>query len=302
MPQLERGVYEPPEDSRVFDGAEDEADDGGSRLTLLILIALVVLAAFFGVVWLAYYQGVQHGRAVAPRVVASQEGPNAQREVPFKGLKIYQQPAPADDGASDEDTAPQPPTMISPTRRPVLSQRQLAAGTPSSHVPFAFGLKAKSGILRPVQDATQPTAPVQAQVAPTRAATKPPVQLTQAPAAAPARTASAPATPAPTASAPAKPSPAAAKPVVAAPSRPSGAFVLQIGAYKSEAEARGAWRAYEAKHPLVGGYEPDIRKADLAGKGTWYRLRIGAFPSSADAGTLCEKLKADGATCFPAKR
>lgn len=291
MPQLERGVYEPPEDSRVFDGAEDEADDGGSRLTLLILIALVVLAAFFGVVWLAYYQGVQHGRAVAPRVVAAQEGPN-QREVPFKGLKIYQQPAPADEGASDEDTAPQPPTMISPTRRPVLSQLQLAAGTPSSHVPFAVGLKAKSGILRPVQDATQPSAPVQAQVAPTRTATKPPVQLTQAPAAAPASTASA----------PAKPSPAAAKPVVAAPSRPSGAFVLQIGAYKSEAEARGAWRAYEAKHPLVGGYEPDIRKADLAGKGTWYRLRIGAFPSSADAGTLCEKLKADGATCFPAKR
>jgi cell division protein FtsN len=290
MPQLERGVYEPPEDSRVFDGAEDEADDGGSRLTLLILIALVVLAAFFGVVWLAYYQGVQHGRAVAPRVVGAQEGPN-QREVPFKGLKIYQQPAPADGGASDEDTAPQPPTMISPTRRQVLSQPQLAAGTPSSHVPFAIGLKARSGILRPAQGMTSPSAPTPAKAATQRVATKPPVQLAQAPTAAPA----------PTTSAPATPSPVAAKPETAAPSRHSGAFVLQIGAYKSEAEARAAWRAYESKHPLVGGYEPDIRKADLAGKGTWYRLRIGSFANSAEAGTLCEKLKADGATCFPAK-
>jgi cell division protein FtsN len=85
-------------------------------------------------------------------------------------------------------------------------------------------------------------------------------------------------------------------------SKAAGAFVLQVGAYKSNAEARAAWRAYEAKHPLVGGYEPDIRRVELAGKGTWYRLRIGAFANSAESAALCEKLKADGATCFPAKR
>jgi hypothetical protein len=53
MARIEPGLYEPSDDVRVFDGAEDDYDDEGSRLPLLIVIALLVLAAFAGVVWLA---------------------------------------------------------------------------------------------------------------------------------------------------------------------------------------------------------------------------------------------------------
>jgi hypothetical protein len=70
MPKIEPGLYEPSDDVRVFDDA-DEADEEGSRLPLLIVIALLVLAAFGGVVYLAYTQGLQRGRADAPRPVAS---------------------------------------------------------------------------------------------------------------------------------------------------------------------------------------------------------------------------------------
>jgi cell division protein FtsN len=78
--------------------------------------------------------------------------------------------------------------------------------------------------------------------------------------------------------------------------------VLQIGAYKSEAEAMASWRAYKSAHGAVANFEPDIREVQLPGKGTWYRLRIGSFASIADANTLCARLKSGGANCFPAKR
>src|SRR5215470_14308616 len=116
MAKIEPGAYEPHggDDIRVFDGADDDMDKEGSRLPLLIVIALLVLAAFAGVVYLAYTEGVQKGRADLPRVIAAQPGPAkvaptdaGNTGTPYKGLKIYEQPAPTDE---DEDSAPPPPT------------------------------------------------------------------------------------------------------------------------------------------------------------------------------------------------
>jgi cell division protein FtsN len=95
------------------------------------------------------------------------------------------------------------------------------------------------------------------------------------------------ATPAPT------PAPVAAKPA------PSGSYVLQIGAYKSQADADTAWKAYKGKHAaLLSGYSDEVQQADLGEKGTWYRLRISGFADKDMATSLCDRLKADGAACI----
>ena len=98
------------------------------------------------------------------------------------------------------------------------------------------------------------------------------------------------------------PKPAAApKPVAAAPAA-SGSYVLQIGAYKSQADADTAWRSYKAKHAaLLAGYGPDVAQADLGDKGIWYRLRIAGFASKDVASAMCDRLKADGGSCFLGK-
>ena len=96
MPSFERGVYEPKSDDiRVFDEDEQEIHEERSPLPLLIVIALLVLAAFAGVVWLAYTQGVQRGRQDVPRVIAAESGPvktapgqPTGAANPYKGLKI----------------------------------------------------------------------------------------------------------------------------------------------------------------------------------------------------------------------
>lgn len=261
MANYDRGVYEPPSDDiRVFDGGEDDIDDEGSRLPLLIVIALLVLAAFAGVVWLAYTQGVQRGRSDAPRIIAAAPGPdkiapdNAGSDAnPYQGLKIYEQPAPPDEEVADDESAP---------------QQQAAAPAPD---------------LRPQQTEAKPQ--TQPATAPPRSLAKPAAAPTTAPAVpaiAPAPIVHAAATPAPSAHAAA------------------GSMMLQIGSYKSQDEANAAWTSYQKKHPIAGGYSSDVKQVDLGDKGTWYRLRMGPFDSKSAASEFCDKLKADGANCFPA--
>src|SRR5581483_837076 len=99
--------YERDHDVHVFDGGEDDEDIEGSRLPLLIVIALLVLAAFGAVVWLAYQRGVSQGHSEAPRIIAAEPGPArvapsnpGGTPTPYTGLKIYQQPAPDDPGSA----------------------------------------------------------------------------------------------------------------------------------------------------------------------------------------------------------
>src|ERR1700748_766118 len=103
MSPFDRGTYEPGEEVRVFDSSDDDEDVEGSRLPLLIVLALLVLAMFGGVVWLAYTQGVARGRGETP-VLTAANGPEkvaptqpGGANTPYQGFKIYEQPAPPDD-------------------------------------------------------------------------------------------------------------------------------------------------------------------------------------------------------------
>ena len=92
------------------------------------------------------------------------------------------------------------------------------------------------------------------------------------------------------------------KPAPVVPAAASGAYVLQIGAFPSQAEADAAWKTYKAKHTaLLADASDDVQKADLGDKGIWYRLRITGFPSKDVASAMCDRLKADGGICFLGK-
>jgi cell division septation protein DedD len=278
MPSFERGVYEPKSDDvRVFDEDEQEIDEEGSRLPLLIVIALLVLAAFGGVVWLAYSQGVQRGRADAPRMIVAAPGPvkeaAADTSESPRGLKIYQQPAPTEDDAADSEAVPPPPTPVEPKHETTPVQ---AAPKPAA---MAQAPAAKPDV-KPQTAATKPAETKTVEAKP--AATKAPASIAK-----PVETAT-------------LPPPPAAKAEAEAPVA-GGAYVLQIGAYKSQADADAAWKTFKSKHPMAASYSEDVRKADLGDKGTWYRLRMGSFGDKSAAASFCEKLKADGGSCLVAK-
>ena len=277
------------------------------------MLALVVLCAFAGVVWLAYTQGVARGRSETP-VLAAAGGPEkvapqnpGGAAVPYQGFKIYEQPAPPDDQA---DAAP--PTPSQQAAKP--EAQQAAAPPPAKPVP------APTVTAPPPAEKTAAATPPAAKPAPVQAAPPPaakpaPAKASPPPAMKQAAT-TATATGAPrtlpgvgpgvgpgAASAPpaAAPKAAAAAPAPK-PAAASGAYVLQIGAYTSQADADAAWKAYKAKHAaLLTGYGPDVQKADLGEKGTWYRLRVAGFADKDVASGVCDRLKADGGACFLGK-
>ena len=95
-----------------------------------------------------------------------------------------------------------------------------------------------------------------------------------------------------------KPSlPAPVKKVTAAASKPMP--YLQVGAYRSEAEAKRAWSKISGKYSSVLGTNKHvIMRADLKNKGTFYRLRVGPYNNKNKAVNICNSLKARSQGCM----
>ncbi len=99
----------------------------------------------------------------------------------------------------------------------------------------------------------------------------------------------------------AAPAPAPAAPATAAIRSGTGDFAVQLAAPGSEAEARATFSALQRKYPdQLRGQTPIVRKTDLAGGKTVFRLRVGPY-SREDATTMCTQLQSAGGQCFIAK-
>ncbi len=78
---------------------------------------------------------------------------------------------------------------------------------------------------------------------------------------------------------------------------------VQIGSFRSAADATAAWDKTVAAHQeLIGQRQPYIVEADLGERGIFYRLQIGPLHSRNEAKTLCNALKARGQDCILAAR
>lgn len=310
MSEQDRGVFVP-DQMRVFDGSIEDDDDEGSRLPVLIVIALVVLASFAGVVWLAYEKGVASGRNETRLAVTDADAPAASQEnapatPAAKVTKAFEDPAPddADSGppaAAAAVTASGTSDVVAPAAavKPIVPAPRVAAKTPapvrSPAVPapqkIAVTQSAPARITTPAQNLAAENSDL------TVATAAPPAVRATSPA---AKTAPAPKT-APPAVKVAPPSIIAASPAIAVPRslNAAGQYFLQIGAYKSEADANSAWDAAKQRFGVqLRGRSPDVKKADLGPKGVWYRLRIAAFDSRDDASAVCGKLKSAGGSCI----
>ncbi len=77
-----------------------------------------------------------------------------------------------------------------------------------------------------------------------------------------------------------------------------GSYVIQIASLPSEGEAQRSYEKLSGKFGnVIGGRGVDIRRAEIAGKGTYYRLRIPAG-SKEEAVALCSRYKEAGGSCL----
>jgi hypothetical protein len=83
----------------------------------------------------------------------------------------------------------------------------------------------------------------------------------------------------------------------------TGAFAVQVVSARSRAAAESEWTRLAQKHAaLLGAVPHEIARAEIEGRGTFYRLRMGNFENSSDARDLCGALKALGQDCLVVKR
>ena len=80
-----------------------------------------------------------------------------------------------------------------------------------------------------------------------------------------------------------------------------GGLSVQVTSQKSEAAAMSAFRSMQSRYAQVlGRYQPNVQRADLGDRGTYYRVRVGPFAGDG-ASRVCSALKAAGGDCIIVK-
>jgi hypothetical protein len=224
--------------------------------------------------------------ASAERVVPREEAPV---DVPAPPRQVYPSAGGVYGPAPNQPPPSAPPAPAATTAAPApAAPAAQPTGVPSSSAPHVV----RTETIRPNQmaanDLGQPVAPA--------LATTPP------------------AAPAPAAAAPAK-QPAKFKqgtPVALAPSgdaptpihsaSPSGGYVVQLSAQRSEEDALASFKALATKYAAVfGDRQPLIKRADIPGKGVYYRANVGPFATHDQASQFCSNLKIAGGQCIVQK-
>jgi len=222
--------------------------------------------------------------------------------------------APARPANAAAVATPNPPSAIGEPRRvrtvPIRpDQQDLIANTPVAAEPMSTtpaARQANAAALTPVnrsaevapQPPPQPAPPVAARAASSREAP----QATARPAPPPASTAVAngPLSLNPNSinSPPPRAVPAPTR-LASAPASGGGRYHVQVSSQRSEADAQTAYRGIQAKYSAVlGSHSHVVQRADLGGKGVYYRAMVGPFGSREEAAQLCTSLKSAGGDCI----
>jgi cell division protein FtsN len=72
----------------------------------------------------------------------------------------------------------------------------------------------------------------------------------------------------------------------ASPDGLNGKFTIQLGSHRTLKEAEDFAEGFKAR-----GYDPIINQIEIKGKGTWYRVSLGAFSNSEEAKSYIAKEK-----------
>lgn len=277
------------------------------------LVLVVAVGGFAALAYYAYHSGSKSMRE--GQVLVVQADPAAIKEAPAdpqgeafpnQDKTIYDAIAPGAASGNVEKLLPEPEAPVMPA--PAAAE---AAPAKAPATTTYVNKLAPAATVDPVdaQAMKQPAPAPAPESKPVVIAAKPVpvVQPVQEVKEVPVATAAAPAMvnvkPTAPAAAPVKPQVLAkpvVKPVVPKPAPAplaSGTYKVQLGAFKSDAEARQQWAKLTAKHGDVLKGAPIVVKADLP-NGTFYRLRAGGFASADAAKAACTKLGGRGQGCF----
>lgn len=262
-----------------FDDEEEGEDERGLSGLVVLLMGIVMLGALASVVWIAYQYGVRTGeeRTGAPYVTADPEP-----------LKIENQVASA--AGADREVFD---AVSGAANEPV----EVIASGPEE--PVARDSLDPIGAIAGAEGTAAADDAVADRIAALAKADEAPAAVAAAPKVEPKLDAKVDPKPA-TTTTPASVSKPAPVPATAAGGNAlAGTHLVQVGAFRSQAEADGVWSKLQGKlGDYADGKGKDVEVADLGAKGTYYRLRVGPFASADEAKTYCAGLKERGTDCL----
>jgi hypothetical protein len=319
MVNPDRNLYEPPYDDALLYDAEAEPERPRSQ-SLVVMLGFVVVAAFAGVVWVAYNYGVSEGRRDQnPPVLYGEPGPDkvpGQQQMAENDVvdPVAVAPDKSYDELWEDDAPPAGTASTDPAPdvdRPeaLMEEPPAVGGQGGEYKPATIDPRMDptldlhdDAVPRTVAPRSLPAPPVVEDVSPSGAA--------EVPARGPAETALAlPAAPAPKPVAAPKPlvrseppavAIAPAAPVEVAPAAPVASGVsIQLGAFPSSNAAAAHWSRVKGQNQeLLNAYEPKFIPVDIPGKGTLYRLRVTGFADKSAAKSVCDQIVAGGGACI----
>ena len=83
---------------------------------------------------------------------------------------------------------------------------------------------------------------------------------------------------------------------------PEGTWQVQLMSSTNKPAVESSWKTLVKKYSVLAGQPHEIETANLGDKGTFYRLKAGAFHNRTEADTLCNDIKALGGTCIVKKK
>lgn len=255
------------DDYNEYDEFDEDEDEGTLSGFAVLLIGLVMFGAFIAVTYLAYHQGIKRGqndRVETPYVAADPEPmkiETADKGETTPDREVYD----AYDGTKSDTLTVLTEGPEEPVNRDSNDAIASIAADSSDAVQNAGG-EAKDRIASLQQeDAAAFDAPAEEEPEPAAATAPTPVNATS----------------------------------TAAVSALSGTHLVQVGAFRSDDEAKAQWGRLESRlGDYVDGKTYDIERADLGDRGVYHRLRIGPFASADAAKDYCVGLKQRGQDCL----
>ncbi len=83
---------------------------------------------------------------------------------------------------------------------------------------------------------------------------------------------------------------------------PAGTWQIQLISSPNKTAMEKAWIDLTKKYSELKNLPHEVESADLGSKGTFYRLKAGAFKNRSEADKLCNSIKSAGGTCLVKKK
>lgn len=292
-------IIEDEDDEEIEVEAEDAEEESGLPKWMPMAVIAVAVMGFGGLAWLAMDSGSEQASYKEVPVIKAEEGDMKEKPSDPGGMKVAGQGREIFDAAAGKDVAEVEESAEAVDGASVQAQ-DVAAPEKAGRATLLSEDETKEKKVEKIATAKEPVAEKPLHVEAQGVESERPTEIKTATVATTRQAANqnydAPSS---KLAGDARDKDMKSQAVAEAKSPSAGDVKIQVGAYRSEQEAIAAWKkTASGNKDILTKKVFSIQKAQVEGKGIFYRLQIGGFASGSEASTTCKTLSSRKTNCF----